>query len=83
MWWDDKQLQKFHQDCDMAYDTCNSKLLLEVSEKGYEFGHKEVFEDMLRANYLYCAATSLSGVIEIPFGNLEADIIERYYEKCI
>ncbi|WP_413538373.1 LA2681 family HEPN domain-containing protein [Enterococcus malodoratus] len=83
MWWNDKQLQKFQQDCDMAYDTCNSELLLELSEKGYDFGHRESFEKMLRANYLYCAATSLSGLIEISFENLKGDIIEKYYEKCI
>ncbi|MFY1068891.1 hypothetical protein [Enterococcus sp. AD013-P3] len=83
MWWNDKQLQKFQQKCDRAYDTHNSELLLELSKDGYEFGHNESFEEILKANYLYCAATSLSGLIEISFESLTGDIIEEYYEKCI
>ncbi|NTL99138.1 ATP-binding protein [Enterococcus faecium] len=83
MWWDDKQLRAIQQECDNTYESRNSKRLLELSEVCYELGHREHIEEMLKANYLYCAATSFLGLIEIEKEDMEASVIEQYYEKSL
>ncbi|WP_407144555.1 LA2681 family HEPN domain-containing protein [Marinilactibacillus psychrotolerans] len=65
--------------CDYALDSADLNTSLSLSQTCFDLGHREDFDIMIRADYLYCAATSLMGVLS---KEENESIKEQIYERC-
>ncbi|WP_313630517.1 LA2681 family HEPN domain-containing protein [Enterococcus devriesei] len=81
MWYEDASLNLMSEDCDLAYDNRNGKLLLELSEKCRIFAEDKNRHIMFRAKLYYDGFTSLSNYTEIT--DLDKIDKEKYTEKIL